>query len=150
MNWLVLLQLVILSEGIAAFIGAISAWRMTDAEGRKVSFFLVCSFALMMIAVGSFGNAYNSIVNGPRDFGYPPGFLQKAIAFRLFYTIGVWVFALRMFGGDGGIVKKVTQVLIDKFQGKRQAPLERAGEMPREYYDERFQRIEDKIDRLRK
>jgi hypothetical protein len=148
MNWLVVLQLLILSDGVGAFIGSRSAWQMRDAHGRRVSFFVVCAFSLLCYSVSAFGSAYNSIVNGPQHIDYPAGFLIKAIAFRILQTIGIWTFSLRMVGGEGGAIKRIVVRLFHT--GEQRPAILSSGELPAEHWDRKFDDLGKKIDELKK
>lgn len=106
MRVLIVLWLIIVSDGVGALIGARAAWQMRDKDKRRPELAIAFAFGLGCYAVSAFGSTYNSILNGSL-IKYPEHFLKLAIAFRCLQTIGVWVVALTLMNGHTpGIVRR--------------------------------------------
>ena len=115
MRLILILWLVILSDGVGALVGARAAWRMKDNTDKHPELALAFWFGLSCYAIAAFGSTYNAIANGPRSVLYPEGFLWKQIAFRLLQTVGIWVIALTLMNGRKGMLRTALSKLIGKF-----------------------------------
>ena len=115
MRLLIILWLVILSDGVGALLGARAAWRMRDRSDRHPELAIAFWFGLSCYAISAFLTTYNSIVNAPR-IAYPPGFIWKAVAFRMLQAIGIWAIALTLMNGRKGAIRTGLSKLIEKFR----------------------------------
>jgi len=109
-----ILWLIIISDGVAAAIGARAAWRLQFQHARPE---LATAFAVgfAFYAIASFGSVCNSALNG-NGLVLPPGsYLAWAMCFRALQSIGMWAIVLTLMNGNPGFIRRTLFRLLRRF-----------------------------------
>lgn len=112
MKLFTVIWLLILSDGVAAFVGARAAWALRAEDHRRFELAVALSFGLMSYSAARFSSVVNSIYHVT---GAAPANSQLywSIVNAALQSLGMWVIALTLMNGraPGRVRRALTRAL---------------------------------------
>lgn len=115
MKYLLVVWLIIISDGIGAMVGARAALNLRASDGKRPQTAIAWGVFLAGYGIARFWGLANSIVNGVR-VDYPMAFIVNSTLANLLQCAAIWSLAFTLMNGHKGFIRRGLSKTLKRFE----------------------------------
>lgn len=116
MKYLLVLWLIIVSDGVGAMVGARAAFNLRDKDHKRPEQTIALGVFLAGYGIARFWVLVNSVLNGVHGIDYSTAFTVNSTLANLLQCVAVWALALTLMNGHRGFIRRGMSRVFKRFE----------------------------------